>query len=89
LRSDFQKLRWLEGTWRGSDGRQNVFYERYLLVNDTTIEIQYFGKDQTLSQIKRKGSVSFSNGAILHRDESGGWIPEIPGSGLRFCDSLS
>ncbi len=72
-RSEFQKLRWLEGTWRGSDGGQNVFYERYHFVDDTTIEIEYFGNDETLSKIKRKGNVSLLNGAILHRDESGGW----------------
>jgi acetyl esterase/lipase len=72
-RSDFQKLRWLEGAWRGSDGGQNAFYESYHFVSDTTIEIQYFGKDETLSQIKRKGSVSLVNGTILHRDESGVW----------------
>lgn len=72
-RSDFQKLRWLEGAWRASDGGQNAFYERYHFVTDTIIEIQYFGKDETLSQIKRKGSVSLVNGTILHRDESGVW----------------
>jgi len=72
--SDFQKLRWLEGAWRGSDSGQNAFYERYHFVNDTIIEIQYFGKDETLSQLKRKGSVSLVNGTILHHDESGIWI---------------
>jgi hypothetical protein len=55
------------------NGGQNVFYERYRFVNDTTMEIEYFGKDRTLSQLKRKGSVSLVNGAILHRDESGVW----------------
>jgi dienelactone hydrolase len=72
-RSDFQKLRWLEGAWRGSDGGQNAFYESYHFVDDRTIEIQYFGRDETLSQIKGKGSVSLLSGAILHRDESGVW----------------
>ena len=84
--SDFQKLRWLEGIWRGSDGGQDAFYERYLFINDTTIEIQYFGKDQTLSQIKRKGSVALLKGAILHRDESGVWAATaIDDKSVRFA----
>ena len=32
--SDFQKLRRLEGSWRGSNGGQNAFYERYHFVNE-------------------------------------------------------
>jgi acetyl esterase/lipase len=72
-RSDFQNLRWLEGAWHGSDGGPSGFYERYHFVDDTTIEIQYFGKDGSFSQMKRKGSVRLLNGAILHRDESSVW----------------
>jgi acetyl esterase/lipase len=60
--SDFQKLRWLEGTWRGSAGGQEAFYERYSFANDTTIEIESFGPDETLSTIKRKGTVLILNG---------------------------
>lgn len=50
-RSDFQKLRWLEGRWRGSEGGENAFYERYHFVNDTTIEIGYFANDS--NSVKR------------------------------------
>jgi acetyl esterase/lipase len=83
--SDFQKLRWIEGAWRGSDGGPNAFYEIYHFVNDRTIEIQYFGNDETLSQIKRKGSVSLLNGAILHRDESGIWAAtSVDGKSIHF-----
>src|SRR5262245_28887902 len=39
--SDFQKLRWLEGTWRGSDGGKGAFFEGYRFINDTTIEVEY------------------------------------------------
>jgi acetyl esterase/lipase len=72
-RSDFQKLRWLEGTWRGSGGGSEAFYERYHFINDSTIEIEYFGKDQTLTQLKRKGSVSLQGRAIVDRHESAVW----------------
>jgi len=71
--SDFQKLRWLEGTWRGSAIGQKVFYERYRFANDTTLETESFGPDQTLTRVKGKGTVVILNGAILHRSESGVW----------------
>ena len=72
--ADLQKLRWLEGTWRGSANGQEAFYERYRFASDTTIETDYFGRDQTLTKIKGKGTVTILNGSILHLNDSGVWI---------------
>ncbi len=45
--SDFQKLRWLEGTWRGSDGGKGAFYEGYRFIDDTIIgEVSVLGSPQ-------------------------------------------
>jgi Putative lumazine-binding len=72
--SELQKLRWIEGTWRGSEGGQNTFYERYHFTNDAVLEIESFGPDQTLTKIRGKGRVSISNGTILHRGDSAVWV---------------
>jgi hypothetical protein len=45
--SDFQKLRWLEGAWRGSDGGRGAFYEGYRFIDETTIgEVSVLGSPQ-------------------------------------------
>ena len=70
--SDFQKLRWLEGTWRGSDGGKGAFYEGYHFINDTTIEIEFFA-DSTLSKINGKGMVRLSDKSIINGAGSTFW----------------
>ena len=87
-RSYFQKLGWIEGAWRGSADGGDAFYELYHFVNDTSIDIQFFGRDQTLSQIKRKGSVALVRGRILHRDGSAVWIAtSIDDKSVHFAPS--
>src|SRR5213595_2955398 len=40
---DFAKLKWLEGSWAGSEPGERGFFERCRFVDDTTMEIRYFG----------------------------------------------
>jgi len=72
--SDFGKLRWLEGTWRGSDGKGLIFYERYQFLDGTIIEFKSFGQDQTLTRMKSKGTIVYEDGVILSREDSMGSI---------------
>jgi hypothetical protein len=37
--ADLQKLRWIEGSWRGTGGGQPPFFERYRFENDTTLAV--------------------------------------------------
>jgi hypothetical protein len=37
--TDLQKLRWIEGSWRGSGDNQPFFYERYRFENETTLAV--------------------------------------------------
>jgi len=37
--ADLQKLRWIEGSWRGSGVDQPYFYERYRFESDTTLAV--------------------------------------------------
>ena len=70
-KADFQSLNWLAGKWCGSGGKQ-PFHEIYSFVNDTTLEIDYFGQDSTWTNSLGKGSVYFSDGFIYHRYYEGG-----------------
>jgi hypothetical protein len=37
--ADLQKLRWIEGSWRGSGVDQAPFFERYRFENETTLAV--------------------------------------------------
>lgn len=37
--TDLQKLRWIEGSWRGSGDKQAAFFERYHFENETTLAV--------------------------------------------------
>jgi hypothetical protein len=37
--ADLQKLRWIEGSWRGTGVDQAPFFERYRLENETTLAV--------------------------------------------------
>jgi hypothetical protein len=73
-KSDLQKLRWIEGTWRGSENGQGGFYERYRFANDDVLENESLGPDLTSPKDGGKGSVYISDGNILHRGGSMVWI---------------
>lgn len=43
---DLKKLRWIEGTWRGTGVNQPAFFERYRFENDTTLAVEGFDDEQ-------------------------------------------
>lgn len=44
--ADLQKLRWIEGTWRGSGVNQPSFFERYRFESDSVLVVDNFADDQ-------------------------------------------
>ncbi len=40
--SDLSKLRWIEGSWRGTGDIDKPFYERYRFENETTLIVEGF-----------------------------------------------
>lgn len=44
--SDLAKLRWIEGTWRGTGDVEKPFYERYRFENDSTLVVETFDNDK-------------------------------------------
>jgi hypothetical protein len=85
-KADFEKLRWLEGTWRGSDGNgQNPFFERYRFVGDGKIEIDSFS-DSTLSKVGSQSSVYLENSEIIHKNGRMLWrVNKLDGSLIEFA----
>ena len=43
---DLKKLRWIEGTWRGTGVNQPAFFERYHWENDTTLAVDSFENEK-------------------------------------------
>lgn len=44
--ADLQKLRWIEGSWRGSGIDQPFFYERYRFENETMLAVDTLENDK-------------------------------------------
>ena len=44
--TDLQKLRWIEGSWRGSGVDQPFFFERYRFESDTTLAVDGLKDDK-------------------------------------------
>jgi len=49
--ADLKKLRWIEGTWRGTGDGQTPFYERYKFVNDSTLTVETL-ENEKLDKVK-------------------------------------
>ena len=44
--ADVVRLRWIEGSWRGTGDIDKPFYERYKLENETTLLVESFDDDK-------------------------------------------
>jgi hypothetical protein len=44
--ADLEKLRWIEGTWRGTGGGVEPFFERYRFENATTLAVDGFENEK-------------------------------------------
>lgn len=58
---DLKKLRWIEGSWRGTGVNQPAFFERYRWENDTTLAVEGFDDEQMtksngITRFELKGS---------------------------------
>ena len=72
-KSDIEKLRWIEGSWRGRDGSGRLtFYENYHFVGNEIV-IKSYAQDSTFTKTKRQGRVYLLNGEIIHKSEGMLW----------------
>jgi hypothetical protein len=59
--ADLAKLRWIEGSWRGTGDGQSPFYERYKFENDSTLVVEGLA-DETLSKVNDVSRFELKNG---------------------------
>lgn len=59
--ADLPKLRWIEGTWRGTGEIQKPFYERYRFEGDSTLVMEELA-DETFSEVKDVTRYELKNG---------------------------
>jgi len=70
---DFAQLRWLEGSWRGRLPDGGYFYERYGLVDDSTIVMHGFA-DSTLARATDSARITLRDGTIADEGGSSRWV---------------
>jgi hypothetical protein len=61
--ADLRKLRWIEGTWRGSGDGQAAFYERYRFADDSTLVVDSF-PDSTLASVSESTPFELRGGTL-------------------------
>ena len=61
--ADFRRLRWIEGSWRGSGVGQAPFYERYRFVDDSTLVVDAF-PDSTLATVSESTRFELRGGTL-------------------------
>jgi hypothetical protein len=69
---DFARFRWIEGTWRGTGGGVDAFFERYSMIDDSTL-IRYTFSDSTLSAISDSTPIGLRGGRVLDPTEDPDW----------------
>lgn len=80
----FQNLRWLEGTWRGTDKGTNPFFERYRFLDDSTVR-QYTFSDSTLAQVTDSGTTALRGGRVIGGEPEPRWqVTSFDSTSWRF-----
>lgn len=67
-----EPLRWLVGTWRGTEKGEKWFFEGYEMVGDSLLRIRYFA-DSTTSVVADSGKVYVRDDTIYHEAGGGIW----------------
>jgi hypothetical protein len=70
--SDVEKLRWIEGTWRGTGDVEKPFFERYRFENPTTLAVDSF-TDDTLSKVEETTRFELKDGRFGNGGEDSRW----------------
>ena len=81
---DLKKLRWLEGTWRGTGEGVEQFFERYRLENDSTLAIES-AENEKFEKITDTTRYELKDGEFGGGNEGFRWIAsEIDDKSVMF-----
>jgi hypothetical protein len=70
--ADLKRLRWIEGTWRGTGG-EAPFYERYKFENDSTLAVETLAGEK-VDKVTDVTRFELKNGEFGGGDEGGRWV---------------
>ena len=83
--NELAKLRWIEGTWRGTGIDQPPFYERYKFENDSTLVVEGLA-DETLSKVNDTSRFELKDGHFGHSEgESGSVATALDDNSITFA----
>ena len=71
--AELAKLRWIEGSWRGTGGGVPPFFERYKFENDSTLLVESL-EDETLSKVSDVSRFELKDGHFGGSDGDSGSV---------------
>jgi hypothetical protein len=71
--ADLQKLRWIEGSWRGTGVNQPPFFERYRFESDTVLAVDSF-EDEKLARVTETSRFELKDGEFGGGDEGSRYV---------------
>lgn len=71
--ADLVKLRWIEGSWRGTGDVETPFYERYHFENESTLVVDSFDDDK-LSKVSDTTRFELKDGQFGNVGEGSRWV---------------
>jgi hypothetical protein len=71
--TDLEKLRWIEGTWRGTGGGEKPFFERYRFENATTLASDSF-ENEKLEKVTDTTLFELKDGEFGGGSEGSRWV---------------
>ena len=82
--ADLSKLRWIEGSWRGTGGDVAPFYERYKFENDSTLVVETLA-DETLTKVSDVSRFELKDGHFGYSaDDSGSVATALDDNSITF-----
>jgi len=82
--ADLQKLRWIEGTWRGAGDTTKPFFERYRFESDSVLAVDGF-EDETLQKITETTRFELKDGEFGGGNEGARYVlKSIDDNGVEF-----
>jgi hypothetical protein len=71
--AELAKLRWIQGTWRGTGDVEKPFYERYYFEGDSTLVVEGLA-DETLSKVTDVTRFELKDGAFGNAGDGSRWV---------------
>lgn len=74
--ADLAKLKWIEGTWRGTGDVEKAFFERYRFENETTLAVDSF-TDEKLTKVDETTRFILSDGQFGNGGDDSRWAASV------------